>query len=171
MGFIPYGVISKSHGLRGGVRLIIYSADPSNLGVLESVYIKAGDTDKFTEYNIESHSLSGKHIILNLEGVQSIEQADELKGKEVFVQAEQLGRRDEDEFYYHELQGLSVFDKENNLLGNVIKLNASGPQELLEVELENGNEALIPFVEPILVEVNIENKRIVVDPPPGLLDL
>lgn len=171
MGFIPYGVISKSHGLAGGVRLIIYSCDTSNLDFIESLYIQDGDTEEFTKYNIEGHSLSGKHAVIRLQGVNSIEQADKLKGTEVFVDDSQIEPAGGDEFYYYELEGLEVFDTNNNLLGKVIRLNDSGPQELLEAQLTSGKEVLIPFIEPILVEVDIDNKKIVVDPPPGLLDL
>ncbi|NIX14472.1 MAG: 16S rRNA processing protein RimM [Candidatus Dadabacteria bacterium] len=153
------------------MRLIIHSGDLSNLESIDSVYIRTGDTEEFTRYNIEGHSLSGKHVVLRLEGINSIEQADELKGTEVFVDDSQIEPAGRDEFYYYELEGLEVFDSNNNLLGKVIRLNDSGPQELLEVRLTSGKEVLIPFIEPILVEVDIDNKKIVVDPPPGLLDL
>ncbi|NIT13515.1 MAG: 16S rRNA processing protein RimM [Candidatus Dadabacteria bacterium] len=171
MGLIPYGVISRPHGLGGGVRLITYSGDLSNLEFIKSVYIKIGESEEFTRYNIEGHSISGRHAVLMLEGIDTIDNAEKLKGVEIYVETDELQQTENNEFYYYELQGLPVYDLSNNLIGNVIKLNDSGPQELLEVELKDGKEVLIPFLEPILVEIDMENKKIVVNPPPGLLEL
>lgn len=171
MGLIPYGVISKSHGLRGEVRLVPYSKDFSNLRFLESVYIKIDGSADFKKYGILSHSVSGKYAIIHLEGIDTIDAAERLKGTEVCVSSEQLGGSEEDEFYFFELIGLQVFDTGNNLLGRVVKINDAGLQNILEVELESGKEVLIPFTEPILKQVDIAAKKIVIDPPAGLLEL
>lgn len=171
MGFIPYGVISKPQGLKGKVRLVAYSGDYSNLQFISSLYILEKGTDNYIEYEIEDSYSVKKHSVIKLTGIDTIEQAEELRGEEVFVDAGQLAELSDEEYYYFELAGMEVFDTDGNLLGTVIRLDDSGPQGLLEVELAEEKLALIPFVEPILKEVDIENKRIVVAPPPGLLEL
>lgn len=171
MGFIPYGVISKPQGLKGKVRLIAYSGDYSNLQFISCLHILEKDADKYTEYQIEESYSVKKHAVIKLAGIDTIEQAEEFRGLEVFVDSGQLAELSDEEYYYFELAGLEVFDTDGNHLGTVIRLNDTGMQSLLEVELTDGKQALIPFVEPILKEVDIDNKRIVVDPPPGLLEL
>jgi 16S rRNA processing protein RimM len=171
MGLFPYGVISKSHGFGGEVRLLPYSRDFSNLDFIKSVYIKTGNSADFKKYDILGCSVSGKYAILQLEGIENFEQAEQLKGKEVCIETSRLSSSEEDDFYFFELVGLCVIDTKNNLIGKVIRLNDAGLQNILEVEMANGKEVLIPFVEPIIKEVDIEKKRIVVDPPAGLLEL
>lgn len=170
MGLIPYGVISKSHGFGAGVRLVPYSRDLSNLAFIKSVYIKTGGSADFKKYNILGRSISRKYAILDLEGLETFEQAQELRGKEVFVQTEQLSGPSEDEYYFFELIGLSVFSTDNKLLGKVSKITDSA-QNILVVEMLSGKQSLIPFTEPIVKEVDVINKRIVIDPPAGLLEL
>lgn len=170
MGLIPYGVISKSHGFGEGVRLVPYSRDLSNLAFIKSVYIKTGGSADFKKYTILGRSISRKYAILDLEGLETFEQAQELRGKEVFVQTEQLSGPSEDEYYFFELIGLSVFSTDNKLLGKVSKITDSA-QNILVVEMLSGKQSLIPFTEPIVKEVDVINKRIVIDPPVGLLEL
>ncbi len=170
MGLIPYGVISKSHGFGVGVRLVPYSRDLSNLAFIKSVYIKTGGSADFKKYTILGRSISKKYAILDLEGLETFEQVQELRGKEVFVQTEQLSNPSEDEYYFFELIGLSVFSTDNKLLGKVSKITDSA-QNILVVEMLSGKQSLIPFTEPIVKEVDVINKRIVIDPPAGLLEL
>lgn len=170
MGLIPYGVISKSHGFGSGVRLVPYSRDLSNLAFIKSVYIKTGGSADFKKYTILGRSISKKYAILDLEGLETFEQVQELRGKEVFVQTEQLSNPSEDEYYFFELIGLSVFSTDNKLLGKVSKITDSA-QNILVVEMLSGKQSLIPFTEPIVKEVDVINKRIVIDPPAGLLEL
>ena len=170
MGLIPYGVISKSHGFGAGVRLVPYSRDFSNLAFIKSVYIKTGGSTDFQKYDILGRSLSGKYAILDLQGVETFEGAEQLKGTEVFVEADQLSSSSEDEYYFFELIGLSVFSTDNKLLGKVSKITDSA-QNILVVEMLSGKQSLIPFTEPIVKEVDVINKRIVIDPPAGLLEL
>jgi len=170
MGLFPYGVISKSHGFSGGVRLVPYSRDFSNLDFIKSVYIKTGGSTDFKKYDILGRSLSGKYAILDLQGIETFEEAEQLKGTEVFVEADQLSSSNEDEYYFFELIGLSVFSTDNKLLGKVSKITDSA-QNILVVEMLSGKQSLIPFTGPIVKEVDVKNKRIVIDPPAGLLEL
>jgi 16S rRNA processing protein RimM len=78
----------------------------------------------------------------------------------------------EDEgFYEADLVGLAVVATDGAQLGTVTALQTGAAQDLLVVELAGGGEALVPFVEAIVPEVDLERGRVVLDPPPGLLEL
>jgi len=171
MGFIPYGVISKPHRTKGEVCLVPYSRDFSNLSFIKTVFIEIDKTAGFKKYNILGHSISSKYAILNLQGLETIEQAEELKGLEVFVDTDELSISSDDEYYFFELVGLSVFTTDNKLVGKVTKLTDRSFQDILVIKMLNGKESLIPLVEPIVKEIDIANKRIIIDPPQGLLEL
>ena len=78
---------------------------------------------------------------------------------------------DEEGWYEHDLVGLTVVDPTGVVLGEVSGLVTGPAQDLLEVRLSGGGEALVPFVEAIVPEVAPDAGRVVVDAPPGLLDL
>jgi 16S rRNA processing protein RimM len=77
----------------------------------------------------------------------------------------------ENEFYDWELEGCSVENKEGEAVGKVREVMRTGGVELLVVENEGQREAFIPMAAAIVVEIDISNKKIVIDPPEGLLDL
>ena len=78
---------------------------------------------------------------------------------------------DEQAWYEDELVGLSVLTTDGTVVGEVGGLESRPVQDLLVVRLTGGGEALVPFVEQIVPEVDLEGRRVVIDPPAGLLDL
>ena len=78
---------------------------------------------------------------------------------------------DDDSWYEHDLVGLAVHDPAGAVLGEVTGLVIGAVQDLLEVRLDHRREVLVPFVEAIVTEVDIEAGHVVVDAPAGLFDL
>lgn len=79
---------------------------------------------------------------------------------------------DVDEGWYpQELAGLSVYDPDGHRIGEVVRLELRGPQDLLEVQLDDGRSGRVPFVMALVPVVDPAGGRVVIDPPPGLFDL
>lgn len=101
--------------------------------------------------------------------------ADEVDGEDVDGQYDDGEYEDiddvEDGWYEDELLGLEVVTTSGEKVGEVAGLMNRPVQDLLVVRLTSGEEALVPFVEAIVPEVDPEQGRVVIDPPPGLLDL
>lgn len=77
---------------------------------------------------------------------------------------------DPDEYYDHQLMDLDVVTKDGTEVGRITEISHLPSQDLFVVERPDGTEVLIPFVEEIVTEIDLEEQRAVIDPPPGLID-
>ena len=108
--------------------------------------------------------------ILALEGVDSMDAAEALAGADLKVRVSDLGPLERDTYYRHDLVGCEVADKNGRRIGRVSGVEGPKERSLLLVASNRG-EIMIPMVEGIVVEVDPAARRIVVDPPAGLVDL
>lgn len=120
------------------------------------------------ELKIENAWFQNDRIVLKFAGIDSIETAEELRNAEICIPESDAVELDNGEFFDWQLQGCKVVTIGGDKLGTVKGLMRTGGTEILVIEGER--EYLIPFAESICVEVDIEKKRIVVDPPEGLLE-
>ncbi|MCJ7565901.1 MAG: ribosome maturation factor RimM [Candidatus Aminicenantes bacterium] len=124
------------------------------------------------EFEVERFSPYKNSHILKLKGIDSVSRADELSGRDVFVPEEALKPLEKGRLYDFELIGCSVETKEGEFVGVVKDVLAIGESTLLAVDSEPGpKEVLIPLSQDICVEIDTAGKRVVIDPPDGLLDL
>ena len=140
--------------------------------------------DRFAEGNVLVVDHGGQHVerriasvrfqqgrpIIALEGVETMNDAEALAGAELKVPAETLAPLPGGTYYRHDLVGCEVRTKDGQVVGRVT--DVEGPLERSRlVVARKGGELLVPMVETICVEVDPVSKRIVIDPPEGLLDL
>jgi 16S rRNA processing protein RimM len=116
---------------------------------------------------VEHAWMHGDQLILKFAGVDTISAAEKLAGAEVAIPFEQRAALDEEEVYQSDIIGCEVFDAAGRSLGIVTDFQETGGTPLLQV----GEDLLIPFAKSICTKIDLENKRIVVDPPDGLLEL
>jgi 16S rRNA processing protein RimM len=168
MGLINYGRITKPHGLKGEVILIPFSRRPDNLPGINYIYIDRDDSEEPEMLTVNSCRLHKGNAIVKLEGVDSIDDAEELRGAEVLVDTDELEGLEEDEYYWFELIGLGVYAEDGSFIGKVEDLIDRAHQSVLVVR-DGEAEALIPLAEPIIKEIDLENSKIVITPVEGLL--
>ena len=119
---------------------------------------------------MESFRLHKDGFVVKLEGVQNIDEASGLVGAEVLVSQEELRDLAGDGFYFFQIEGSAVITKSGKYLGKVKDILNIPDNDLLVVEI-GGREVFIPFTSEICVQVDADKKEIVIDPPPGLLEL
>ncbi len=111
-------------------------------------------------------------LIVAFEGVLDRNAAEELRGVRLCVDSAEVGEpEDPDEFHDFRLIGLAVVDADGTRLGEVVRVDHGPAADLLVVRLTGGREALVPFVRAIVPTVDVAGGRIVLTPPPGLLEL
>ncbi len=115
---------------------------------------------------VENTWMHGDHLIFKFQGVDTISDAEKLAGAEVSIPFEQRAMLPEDEVYQSDLIGCEVFDPSGRSLGVVTDFEETGGAPLRHL-----GDLLIPFARSICTLVDISNKKIVVNPPDGLLDL
>ncbi len=167
--FIAIARIARTRGNRGEVLVDLYTDYPDRFSALREVWLE------FKDGRMQCMGLEGSwehkgRMVLKLAGVDSIGEAEGFVGCWVTVPADQAVRLPEGTYFDHDLVGCSVFDTRGNLLGVVQEvLRIAGNSQL--VIQGHGRERMIPAVESICVRISIEEKRIIVDPPEGLMDL
>ncbi len=169
--FILIGKITKPHGLRGEVKIFPFSHDPASFIDNYSLLQLARDeqeTKNFLSCKLKNSRLHGKYVLTTLELCSDRNQAEQLSGFFVFIRDCDLPSLADDEFYLHELIDKPLVDKAGNVIGNVNRILEAGTQELLVVQYK-GREVLIPAVPEFIVAM--EEDHIIVDLPPGLLDI
>jgi 16S rRNA processing protein RimM len=112
----------------------------------------------------------GQALLVAFRGIDNPEQAGALRNQEVFVLAEDRPALEAGEYYHHQLLGLKVYSEENSLLGTVIEILETGSNDVLVVRPPVGKDALLPFMDETLLEVNLEQGFLRMQVLPGLLD-
>jgi 16S rRNA processing protein RimM len=168
--------IGKPHGLRGEVTVQAHTDDPERRfvpGVVFTTEAPAGSGVPRT-LTLATARLHREIWLLGFEEVPDRTGAEGLRGTRLFVALGDViddADDDEDGWYEDELVGLAVVDTTGATVGEVAGLETGTAQDLLVVTLAGGGQALVPFVEAIVPEVDLEAGRVVIDPPPGLLEL
>ena len=123
------------------------------------------------QFELESYWFQNDRMVVKFAGYDSIEAAKALVGYEFGLPESERVELAEDEFYDWELEGCLVENKLGESVGQVREVMRTGGVELLVVENEERREVFIPMVASIVVAIDISRKKILVDPPEGLLDL
>lgn len=162
---ICVGSIAGAFGVRGEVRLKSHCAEPTAIADYGLLYTKDGARSfKVTLTRPVAGGL-GAH----LSGVETKEQADALRGVELYADRDRLPNLPDDEFYHADLIGLEVRDTGGVLLGRVATVVNYGAGDILEVTGEGRRgPLLLPFTRAVVPTVDLTSGRIVADPPEGL---
>lgn len=171
--FIVLGYIARPHGVHGAVVVTTFSTDPGL--ILDGQGLELLSPDGATRRPVSS--LKGKEaaqgLILKMKDVTTREAALELKGWRIGLKRELMPEVDDDEVYWADLLGLEVFTPEGLNLGQVKNLMEAGAGLVLAVISPSSpeHELLLPYQEQFVVELDLSARRLVLDLPPGLLDL
>ena len=122
---------------------------------------RLGKAGAWREYRLLDGQVHGQQLIVQLECVNDRDQAERIRGLEIAVPRDELPEAEDDEYYWDDLIGLEVVNQEGVSLGRVTGLLETGVHDVLEVVAER--RRLIPFTEPIVVEVDKEAGRILVE--------
>jgi 16S rRNA processing protein RimM len=165
------GRVGRPHGLRGEVTVEVRTDDPDDRFAAGSV-LRTEPADRGPLAVSSSRWHSGR-LLVRFGDCQDRESAELLRGIVLVVDSVELAPlSDPEQFHDHELIGLQVVTVSGEIVGSVADVLHHG-QDLLVIHgagPRSGTEILIPFVAPIVPEVDVAAGRLAIDPPPGLLD-
>jgi 16S rRNA processing protein RimM len=160
--------IVKPHSIYGEVVLFSLTDVEGRLENTDHFLLLSKD-DVIGKLEVESRRFfQGRHV-LKFSGISDRNSAEELRGKMLAVEADEIGTLPPDTFFIHDLIGMKVCLQDGTEIGKVKGVLETGGADLLEVG-ERG-EILIPFTDEICREVDADKKVITIDPPEGLLQL
>ena len=162
--------VRKAHGLDGEVLVELMTGDPDEVFVVGRTLRVSGTEGRgpagLTLTGVRRHK-GGR--LLRFREIPDRTAAESLRGRELALAQDELRELDEDEFFLHELVGFTVVRTDGEPVGEVATSYETGAQLLLGVTAGD-EEVLIPFGRQLVTEVDRDGRRIVIDPPPGLLE-
>ena len=166
--YVLLGKVAKAHGLRGEVKIFSFSGQPENFHGYKEIVLVDTSGKLSIPLVIENVRIQGKTAIAKLTSVNSRERAEEIEGMGVLLAENLLPETAEGEYYWYQYEGKAVLDLNGQTIGRVESLFFNGAQDVLVVK-SGKEEILIPVTKSIIVRETAEG--LIVNPPPGLLDL
>jgi 16S rRNA processing protein RimM len=160
----------RPRGLKGELVAEVLTDFPERFEKVEELS-GVGPTGERRQLKLESYWFQNDRMVLKFAGYDSIESAKTLVGYEFGLPEAERVELSQDEFYDWELEGCAVENMVGEAIGKVREVMRTGGVELLVVENEERREVFVPMTASIVIEIAISSKRIVIDPPEGLLDL
>lgn len=164
--FLAVGRIVRPHGLRGG--LVVESSGALLAGLNKGDTVLVGDERKevVIEY-VRPHQ--GRYLVA-LRDVHDRAESEALRGLDIYLPLARAKPLDGRTFYHWQIVGVAVETTEGRMLGRVSEIIETGANDVYVVQDDDGSEHLIPAIESVIVQVDVDAGRMLVRPMPGLLD-
>jgi len=168
---LPLGRVTKAHGIGGALEIFLYSGKTDVFSTLKAVFFEGFPEEPFRRiFKIQRvRPKKGKRAILELYGVDDRATAETFKGCKVLCLIEDLPRLAPLEYYWFEIEGFLVKDLSGRDLGRVKGVIETGAHDVFICKGASG-EFLVPSVKQVVKEIRREERVLVIDPPPGLIE-
>lgn len=167
---LTVGRIVRPHGVRGEVLVELSTDEPAQRYAVGSSLVT--DRPAPAVLTVAAQRPHQGRLIVAFEQVPDREAAEALRGVLLQVDSDAVPPlADPDEFHDHQLIGMAVVDPAGKPVGEVVRIDHAPAADLLVVARPGGGTALVPFRKEFVPEVDVPGRRLVIDPPPGLLDL
>ena len=165
------GKIVNTHGIRGELKVISQTDFPEVRYKKGSVLLIQDPLSRRTvSVTVESARPHKNTYLLKFAGLDSINDVEKYKGCLLKVRERDLQELDEGEFYYHEIIGCKVVTDDGEELGTIREILAPGANDVWVVERGKGKPVLIPYIDDVVLHVDVADKRVTVRLPEGLVD-
>jgi len=163
--YIKVGKIVNTHGVKGCVKCISLTDDVERFDNLEYIYTEKDDVKR----KIENVWYSKGMVYMTLENISDMSTAESFKDSYISILESQLRKLPKDTYYLFDLIGVEVFTTEGEFLGKINDIFQTGANDVYEVKNKN-KSYLIPAVKDFVKEVNIQDKKMVIENREGLLE-
>jgi 16S rRNA processing protein RimM len=165
---VPLGEIVTTHGLDGWLKLKPFNPDTTALSSGVKVVLEAAGRP--ASFEIEGSKPNKKQFLIKLCGVDGIDEAERWVGAKLFVSEEALDALEPGQYYHYQVVGFEVVQLNGESVGKITSIMSTPGGEIYVVR-GPAKEHLIPAVKEIIEEVDFTAGKMVINPPPGLLDL
>ncbi|MCC2529005.1 ribosome maturation factor RimM [Bacillus halotolerans] len=165
------GKIVNTHGIKGEVRVISktdFAEERYKPG--NTLYLFMDGRQEPIEVTVNTYRLHKQFHLLQFKERQSLNEVEELKNAIIKVPEEDLGELDEGEFYFHEIIGCEVFTEEGELIGKVKEILTPGANDVWVIGRKGKKDALIPYIESVVKQIDVSEKKIEIQLMEGLID-
>lgn len=168
--YLLLGQILRPHGVRGDLKMRLLTDYPERIRTLDVVYLGEGAEDSSAQaYKVNGCRLQPSSALLKLDGINSREDGDTLRNQFVMVPIEDAVPLDDDEFYLFQLIGLNVVTDDGYVLGTIKSYLETGANDVYIIDSVDYGEVLFPATPDTIIYHDIENGKVTVNIPDGLL--
>jgi 16S rRNA processing protein RimM len=160
------GAVGAAHGVRGAVRIKSFTAKPEDIARYGPLEDETGER----QFTLRLIGAAKGVLIAKLSGVADRDRAEALRGLRLYLPRAALPPPEEEEYYHADLIGLDAVLTDGTPLGQVRAVHDFGAGDTLEITRAMGPPAVVPFTKAVVPEIDLAAGRLVLDPPPGLLD-
>lgn len=159
--YIVIGKLQRTHGVTGEIVLGIQTDFPERITSGKTVFLGKN----YKPFKITGTRPFNNNMLITLDGIKNREEAAELTNLEMFVLTKDLPELADGRYYHHQLIGMTVVDDNEQVLGNVRDIIVTGANDVYIIQDEKGIELLLPAVDSVIVEVNLNTRTMRVKPP------
>lgn len=167
-GYYHVGQVTKPHGLKGEVTVLLQPDLPNDVSTLSMVYIRMNDNA--VPYFIQNVSLKGNKAIMRFEDVETLEDAQSISKHQLYLPLDQRPIATEGQFYNDEVVGYAVEESSVGKLGIITEVLTISAQRLLSIKYQS-KDLLIPVNAPFIKEIDRSKKIMYITLPEGYLDI
>ena len=164
---LQVGVISSTHGVRGEVKVFPTTDDVKRFKKLKKVILDTGKEQLPLE--IEGVKFFKQFVILKFRGIDNINDIEKYKGKRLLVDREHAVKLKKDEYFIADMIGMDVFTEDGELFGALKDVMETGANDVYIIEMSDGKEVLVPAIKQCILDVDIENRKLVIHLLEGLV--
>lgn len=165
--YLEIGQIVNTFGIKGMVKVKPFTDNIERFSNLEKIYIK--NKSGQTEYKIQEVKYHKNMVLIKFEGIENPEQADLLRNSYLIVDRETEEPLEAGRYYIVDMIGLDVFTDDNEYIGKLEDIYNTGSNDIYVVKNELGKQVLLPAIEDVIKNIDMDNKKVIVHLIPGLV--
>lgn len=159
--YLEIGQIVNTHGLKGHLKVVPFTDDINRFKELKNIYINF--KNELIECTIQEVKFIKNLVMLKLENIDDINDAEKYKGCYLKINRKDAKKLDKNTYFIADLIGLDVYDMQNNKIGILDDIFPTGSNDVYVVNLEDGKQILLPAISKVIKEIDIEQRKIIVD--------
>lgn len=165
--YLEVGQIVNTNGLKGLLKVNPFTDDITRFERLKTILVE--HKKELLEFEIESVRYQKKQVLLKLKGIDTIEEAEKYREDYLKINRNKEERLPEDTYYIVDLIGLDVYTENGELLGKLDDVFSTGSNDVYVVKNSEGKQILLPAISDVIKNIDLEQKKIVVNLIEGLL--
>jgi 16S rRNA processing protein RimM len=169
MNLLEVGKIVNTHGLRGEVKVVPWTDYPEVFEDIEYVYVKK--KSDYERLDITGIKYQKNNLIVRFSQIKDINEAEKYKNQVLYAEREMLGELPEGTYYIADLIGLEVYKEDDEKVGVIADVFNTGSNDIYDIKREGKKNMLLPVIDDVVLNIDIENKKVTVRMIDGLEDL
>lgn len=165
--YLKIGQIINTHGVKGEVKIYPLTDDIKRFKGLKKVWMES--PDGYRAFKVEGVKFVKDFPIIKLQNITTMNDAEKLKDEYIYVDRENAVKLPEDTYFIADLIGMQVFTEEEKLLGTLTDVIPTGANDVYEITPPEGKAFLIPAIGDVILDVDVEGRRMVVKLLEGLI--